>query len=77
MKPWNKIKWQAASAKKARNLLDDFEKWMDEPCEKCGMRCWDCTCPKTASTPANETVYDTGHPNPMFVHHETHTDGSR
>lgn len=36
MKPWNKIKWQA------KNYQDPFDAWMQEPCEICGIRRWDC-----------------------------------
>lgn len=45
MKPYNKMRWQKANAKLARKPLDDFEKWMNELCEKCGIRHWDCLCP--------------------------------
>jgi len=52
MKPYNKMRWQKANAKLANKPLNDFEAWMNEPCEKCGIRRWDCHCPTPKVNPA-------------------------
>ena len=53
MKPWNKIKWMSQNYRGAQALFDDFERWMQEPCELFGVRRWDCQCRRLTPVPAN------------------------
>ena len=72
MKPYNKMRWQKANAKRARKPLDEFETWMNGLCENCGVRRWNCHCPtkravelgdsaasQTLSTPEVNPVVET------------------